>query len=42
MTTARDRRQAYSGQTLDGERGALIALLVMVLLGVTAIFLVAG
>lgn len=40
--TARDRQQAYSSQTLDGERGVLIALLVMVVLGVAGIFLVSA
>jgi hypothetical protein len=40
VTTARDSRHQSYPQNLDGERGVLVALLVMVVLGMLGIFLV--
>ena len=39
---ARDAQQSYAGQTVESERGLMVAVLVMVLLGVAGIFAVSG
>jgi hypothetical protein len=37
-----DTEQGYRDQVVEGERGALVAVLVMVVLGVAAIFVTSG
>lgn len=40
--TASDAQQTYASQPVESERGLMVAVLVMVLLGVAGIFAVSG